>query len=241
MIATSQVELVSEEDLLRSLSMLEALAAGDPGENMLKSDRSSGEKEQEGNEDPDEDEDEDKGKDKDKGKDEDDDPDDDEDDAMQKSLQGQIVGDSETMRKAIEVSDFLEGIVEGMSRVMAGALVRLDQMEKSLAALTKTQRVSNEVMAKSLRGIHDHQKSLGRLATGSRKSITSTTVLEKSFVGNDGDSGDKFASMSKTQKAELLTDLLMKGHNGITAGDIVNVESSGNIPPHLVEVLRKAL
>ena len=256
--------LLSEEDLLRSLSQLERLAAGDMDENLFKSDRSSGEKEEEGSEDDDPDKkdvakNDDDPEDNPVGEDPDDDPFGDPDDGpgddaedVKKSLQSEIVGASEPMRKAIEVSDFLEGIVEGIARVMSEPLARIDRMEKSLAAIIKSQNMSNELIAKSLGGVlnqvkdvkEDFRKSLGemgRTSAGPRKSV-STAVLEKSFVGNGGaDSADKLAGWSSAQKTEALTSLLMKGHKGVTVTDVVNAESTGIVPPHLEEILRKAL
>lgn len=239
-------KLMSEEDLMRSLSVLEQLAAG-ADESLIKSDRSSGEKEQGGSED--EDETDDDAQDPDNDEDDAQGPDNDEDDeGLQKSIQQELLGGSEPMRKAIEVSEFLEGLVEGVSNVLAN---RIGRLEKSFATLAATQKVTNEVLAKSMKGVVDQMRgdreelkksfaTFGSAPVSGRKSFANATVLEKSFVGNDGTAG-KYESLTKSQKAEMLSDLLIKGQPGIQAADVVNVETTGIIPPHLEEVLRKAL
>jgi hypothetical protein len=185
--------------------------------------------------------------------------DDDPDEGLDKGLQApdsfaaEAVADSENIKKAIEVSDFLADLVDKVSGAIDGIRketeTRFAAIEKSLAAnITASQELTkalSDSLRKSFQAVaekadlqsEDLRKSLETLnselsRTPAHTPKSKTTVLSKSF----GDDSDK-KEMSKTDILKSLTDLYEKGDPGVTSLDIIRFESGGSLSPAVEKLL----
>jgi len=154
----------------------------------------------------------------------------------EKSLEDELTSD-DSVRKALEVSEFLAGLIKGLSAVLDG---QKDSLNKSLEASTQ----SSEILAKSFQGILKSQravletqselsKSIRRLSKRmetiesqpqARKSVTS--VVEKSFKASIGDNAP--ATLSKSEVLAKLT-LAHGAGNHALLNDILSYESMGDM------------
>lgn len=188
--------------------------------------------------------------------DDDDDPDNDqqEDEDTEKSFAQEAAENSETIHKAIEVSDFLADLVgeigAAIDGIRANVETRLEAMEKSATsqadfnkslatALKKSFEGTTALLEKSISGGEDLKKSLeglGNQPAHGRKSKTS--VLEKSFAVNNGGK----ASLKKSQVLNMMTNAVISGDgtvNGvpINGNDVMKYETSGFLGPDLKKAL----
>lgn len=211
---------ISTDELMKSIEKLEALAKG-----------------QDADDDPD-DKDNDVDDDLD-DKDPDDDPD--EDDETEKSLAAEagkaaqsIIGESEDIQKAIEVSDFLAELVYGignrLDELEKAIHSRINDMEKSLGEMGGAMAISiRGGMEQASLGVEDLRKSLAQVVEAPayrRRSVA--TVMEKSF--NPG-AGPAENTLSKSQVLSRMTAMVEGGKSGVTPQDVVRFESSGHLSP----------
>lgn len=159
----------------------------------------------------------------------------------EKSLEEEL-NSNDSVRKAIEVSEFLNELVKGVSTVLTG---HSDRIGKSISA----QESSNELLAKSLQGIVKSQKAVldtqtrlmksiseltNRVSTLEatpqvRKSVPSAKAVEKSFNASAGDvSSASQQSISKSMALSKLTEAVQNGKQEFVQ-DILALESTGDM------------
>ncbi len=127
--------------------------------------------------------------------------------------------DSETLEKAIEVSPFLEALVNETSLALEAVGNDIGGLQKSMAEFDGKYIEHLKSLTEIVKGLHaeikDFRKSTeDRLSqiesqpAGARKSIVKAVEIKKSFAGSEG--GDaEFASLSKRTVAEALTKAVM--------------------------------
>ncbi len=165
-----------------------------------------------------------------------------EDDEVEKSLEDTMKG-NEGVRKALEVSEFLDELVKGISTVIGNQGATLS---KSISSNEQSQAL----LAKSFKGIVDSQKAV-LTVTGNlqksihalterleavesqplvRKSVPNAKALEKSFPASTGaqNSGNTANNtLSKGVAVQRLSDEVVKGNSSFM-NDVLALEGSGN-------------
>lgn len=136
--------------------------------------------------------------------------------------------DDDTIEEGEETRKSMENILV----ILGNTLNRVESLEKSLTRANRTiQKLSgkNEELSKSLKG-----------APLGRKSVSKASILEKSFNTSAGilDTPD-IETLSKSQKAEVLSKALINGNSEVTAADVINAEMSGTIRPELMGLFKK--
>ncbi len=232
---------ISEEELLKSLETLEELVKGgtEDVDNLVK-----GKKKDDDDDDHRDDDDE-------RRDDDDDHRDDDDDDDAEKSFASVAAGNSEEIRKAIEVSDFLGALVTEIGNAFDGlrsdVMSRIVRIEKSMAASLTLQKAQVEDftlaideiksdLQKSIGSSEELQKSLADMGTQPayrRRSASSVNVVEKSFAGNMGVSKQ---TLTKSQVSNQLFQWASKNENGVTFDDVLKYESSGELRKSLSDL-----
>lgn len=243
-------ETVEEKDFMKSLDALENLAKGimDTGEEDLSKsiDEDDLSKSADGDEDGDGATDTDDVIEKGFPTDDEDEDDDDGDEDVEKSFADSAIEGSETIEKAIEVSDFLGDLVDqvgfALDSIKKSIETRMDSMEKSLSGVM----AFNGELAKSLktsftemdRGITQNMGEMDKLAKSfdtladapqGRKSLT---TFSKSF----GES-ETSAPTTKKDVLKMMDQALEKSIDGITAMDIVRYDSTGELSPKAAKAL----
>lgn len=162
-----------------------------------------------------------------------------EEEEYEKSLEDELKS-NDSVRKALEVSEFLDELVKSISTVIEG---QRSEISKSI----KSTDSHNELLAKSFAGIVKSQKavldtqtrlmkSMGDLTARidtlesqpmTRKSVPSAKALEKSFEASSGQKASKQETMSKSMALSTLTSEVEKGKANFV-NDILALESTGS-------------
>lgn len=136
--------------------------------------------------------------------------------------------DDDTIEEGEETRKSMENILV----ILGNTLNRVEYLEKSLARANRTIRNlsgRNEELAKSLKGT-----PMGR------KSVSKASILEKSFNTSAGIlDTPEIETLSKSQKAEVLSKALIAGNVDVTTTDIINAEMTGTIRPELMGLFKK--
>jgi len=162
-----------------------------------------------------------------------------EDEPVEKSLVEELES-KDNVRKALEVSEFLSELVNGISTLIDAQRADLgksmeasnqysDTLNKSLNIMMKSQRAILETqgeLAKSLGKLNKRISNLESQPTGRKAALS---VVEKSFKDSigAGESKNEPKTLTKSQAMTILTDGLY-GNKGVTAQDIVSYESLGD-------------
>jgi hypothetical protein len=161
------------------------------------------------------------------------------DDDYEKSLDEELNG-NDSVRKALEVSEFLNELVKGISSVLSK---HGDSINKSISS-TET---SQELLAKSFNGIVKSQKavletqsrlmkSVGNLTARinklestpmTRKSVPSAKAIEKSFAASAGDKPVN-EKLNKSLVLNELSKAVSEGKNQFIS-DILALEGTGDL------------
>jgi hypothetical protein len=231
-------ETIGEDELLKSLDTLEALAKGKVAE-----EAPAAEEEPEiiTKSDVDDEDGEERGQEENANEEE-----------QEKSFAEKAVESSENLRKAIEVSDFLSDLVEEVGKAIDGLKSevrgRLDGIEKSLADAGNLRAQVTEAFSMSMKGLLDLVKSSSVNLEDLKKSIdelgsqpvhgrkSKLTVLEKSFNANENEN-----TLTKSQILSTLTEMVISGQEGVTANDIVRFESGGSLNPAVLQKVKTRL
>ena len=196
----------------------------------------------------------------DKSGDEDDDDDDDTsstDDAdaggkMGKSF-AERVNEDETLRKSVEVSDFISSLVDqngdhltSLEKSFNKAISGLGgQLRKSIGEHFEASTQFNIRMAravvmlgKSLRDVQDTVKNFSNTphVPQRRALLSKSEIVEREFEGNEG---DPFYSLSRERVEDWLVQKSMEGK--ISTVEVTMFEQSGFNPKALSATIRKAL
>lgn len=168
-----------------------------------------------------------------------------------KSLAEELNEDDD-VRKALEVSEFLDALVKGISDRL---LAHDDSIAKSLQGADK----SNELLAKSFHGIVETQKAVVKSQTTLSKSIADLTrrldtlehspvvrksvsttrdqVIEKSFAGNNNTATNNNMTLSKSDAVEKLT--IECANKPELVQDVLALESTGDF--NVLSALAKSI
>lgn len=161
-----------------------------------------------------------------------------EDDDYEKSLDEELNG-NDSVRKALEVSEFLNELVKGMSTV-------LSRHGESISKSISSTETSQELLAKSFNGIVKSQKAVletqsrlmksfnelsGRLdklesQPMTRKSVPSAKAVEKSFSASAGDTPTQGEKLSKSVALGKLTQAVSEGKAHFV-NDVLALEGAG--------------
>jgi hypothetical protein len=163
----------------------------------------------------------------------------------EKSLESTLNG-NDSVRKALEVSEFLSELVKGISTVigaqgntLAKSIASTDQatefLAKSFDGIAKSQRVVLETQSellKSVRILNKRIKTLEEQPTVRKSVSSSAQVLEKSFAGTPlKTNAGANTSGTALSKSEILTKLTtaFDGGNHALQNDILAYESLGDV------------
>lgn len=156
-----------------------------------------------------------------KAEEEEEEDEDDEDEEEKKSIE-ESDDDNETLEKAIEVSPFLEALVNETSLALEAVGKDVNGLRKSVSDFDGKYIEILKALNESIKGlsskIEAFEKSTSdRLAVietqpaGARKSIMKAVEIKKAFVGGEGGGDPDFNSLSKRQVADALTKAWQDG------------------------------
>lgn len=172
----------------------------------------------------------------------------DEDSDVEKSLEGELKS-NDSVRKALEVSEFLDTLVKSISKHISSHGESISAHNDSLAKSLQAQEQSQELLAKSLMGMVKSQKAIleqnaelqksvrvlnKRLKTIEeqpqvRKSVASTQALNKSFEASAGNKPVNNANtLSKGQISAKLTQAFEGGNQNLL-NDILAFDATGKV------------
>lgn len=161
-----------------------------------------------------------------------------EDEEVEKSLEDSLKA-NDSVKKALEVSEFLDQLVKGISNDLLSQRTELSKsiqstsqatelLAKSFEGIAKSQRVVLETQAqllKSIRTLNSRMQKLESQPQG-RKSVASTAqVVEKSFAGQAAPTGVE--GLSKAQVSAKLFQGVQEGK--IESTELFAYESLGAI------------
>lgn len=151
--------------------------------------------------------------------------------AAKKSFAENAYENSEPIQKAMDVSDFLTAFVDQFSESLDG--LRYDVL-KSETEERQYQREYNLALAKAVKelgtlvkSLAESTQALSKQPIAQRKS--DVTVVNKSFAGNVGAG----TTLTKSQLANKIADLMISGDKSVTPNDVVMAESLGTVRPEL--------
>lgn len=166
-----------------------------------------------------------------------------EDEEVEKSLSG-VLGENENVKKALEVSEFLDSLVKGMDAILAG---HNDSLSKSIASTEKSQELlaksfagivkSQQAVMEALADIVKSQRTLSKRLKAVeeqpmvRKSLPAVNaakpmhVVEKSFAGIPASNG---VQMTRAQQIDTLMKSYQSGNMAL-GNDIMALEAYGDI------------
>ena len=140
--------------------------------------------------------------------------------------------DEEDDEDTIEEGEETKKSMENILVILGNTLNRVEYLEKSLKRAGRQIEAlqgKNEELSKSLRGI-----PLGR------KSVSKASILEKSFNTSAGILDvPEIETLSKSQKAEVLSKALLAGNKEVTSSDVINAEMTGIVRPELMNLFKK--
>ena len=170
-----------------------------------------------------------------------------EDEEVEKSLEGELKS-NDSVRKALEVSEFLDNLVKSISGRIEKQSETIGTHNENLAKSLLAQEQSNELLAKSLMGMVRSQKAIleqnaelqksvrvlnKRLKAIEeqpmvRKSVASAQPINKSFEASAGSKPKATNELSKSQiSAKLMT--AYEGGNTALMTDVLAFESTGKV------------
>lgn len=147
-----------------------------------------------------------------------------------KSFADELV-EQEPVRKAVDVSEFLESLVYQLGDYTDSLR---DDVNKSLKFGAYQQKY-NVGLAKALgeigtllKGLTEQVAVIGKTPASVRKSDQSAVVIEKSFAGNNANANN---NLSKSEIAQKLMALMESGDKSVEGIDIIRAESTGLLKP----------
>jgi hypothetical protein len=170
-----------------------------------------------------------------------------EDEDVEKSLADSLKS-NDSVRKALEVSEFLDTLVKSISDSISNHSSTINNHNESLAKSLQAQEQSNELLAKSLMGMVKSQKAIleqnselqksvrvlnKRLKAIEeqplvRKSVASAQPINKSFEASAGNKPKATNALSKSQiSAKLMS--AYEGGNTALMTDVLAFDSTGKV------------
>jgi hypothetical protein len=170
-----------------------------------------------------------------------------EDEDVEKSLADNLKS-NDSVRKALEVSEFLDTLVKSISDTIVNHSSSINTHNESLSKSLLAQEQSNELLAKSLMGMVKSQKAIleqnselqksvrvlnKRLKAIEeqpmvRKSVSSAQAINKSF---EASAGNKPKPTNQLSKGQISAKLMASYEGGNTAlmTDVLAFESTGKL------------
>lgn len=167
-----------------------------------------------------------------------------EDEEVEKSLENEL-NSNESVRKALEVSEFLQELVksldktiathigthnEGLSKSLASTEQSNQILAKSLLGITKSQRAVLEGQAelhKSIRTLNKRLKAIEEQPMV-RKSVSNAQVINKSFEASAGNKPKATNELSKSQISSKLMQAVEAGNTALTT-DVLAFDATGKV------------
>lgn len=177
---------------------------------------------------------------------EDDDKKDEEEDE-EKSIQS--MEDSETLEKAIDVSPFLEALVNETSLALEAVGSKLNSFQKSMSEFDGKYVESLRSLAEIVKGLHSEMKEFFK-ATGERlavieqtpiggpRSIRKAVEIKKSFVAGNESGETDFSQLSKRQIADALSKAWQDGKVKDTVVMAFEGEHTNQLTPEIQEIVK---
>lgn len=141
--------------------------------------------------------------------------------------------EQEPIKKAVDVSDFLESVVIQLGEYTDS--LRSD-IAKSQAFAGYQQQFNIGLaqamseLGKGLTVLAEKVEAMGKTPAAVRKSDQSAAAIEKSFAGGDSKQNN---TLTKSQMANKLFELMEAGDKSITPADVVAADSTGSVRPEL--------
>lgn len=164
------------------------------------------------------------------------------DEDAEKSLES-TMNSKDSVRKALEVSEFLQELVSGISTVIDSQRADITKsiestqnhtmlLAKSFEGIAKAQRAVLENQVQMMKSIDSMNKRIKTIETQpvTRKSVTSTNTkpIEKSFEASLGDTKQGGQELTKSQAIQKLSAEFDKGNTSIIP-DILALEGTGSL------------
>lgn len=128
-------------------------------------------------------------------------------------------------QRLADIEDILNGILDNQDKQNEAIEETVDNYEKSLK--------ENQNLKKSLSDVTEKLEDLKTI----RKSVTNVRTNERF----DEKKVDLMETLTKSQKAEILANLLEQGNPAITIGDVANMELGAPISDRAQRALQKAI
>lgn len=167
--------------------------------------------------------------------------DNDEDEEVEKSLASEL-NSNDSVRKALEVSEFLDTLVKGLDTVLTERTDKISKsisdshkesnsmLAKSIIGIAKGQRAVLETNAELLKSVRAMNTRMNQLESQPlvRKSVSnSAQVVEKSFKASAGEVAPK-QTLTKSQASAKLMESF-EGGNSAVLNDILALDGTGNL------------
>ena len=164
-----------------------------------------------------------------------------EDEQYEKSLAGEL-NNNDSVKKALEVSEFLGSLVKSLDDVLTDRTDRISKsieskhaesnsmLAKSIIGIAKGQRAVLETNAELLKSVRAMNKRMNTIESQPlvRKSVSnSTQVVEKSFKASAGEVAPKQTLTKSQASAKLMT--AFDGGNSAVLNDILALDGTGNL------------
>lgn len=147
-----------------------------------------------------------------------------------KSFADELV-EQEPVRKAVDVSEFLESLVYQLGDYTDNLR---DDVNKSLKFGAYQQKF-NVGLAKALgevgsliKGLSEQVAIIGKTPANVRKSDQNLASIEKSFAGNNTNENN---NLSKSEIAQKLAALMESGDKSVESFDVIRAETTGLLKP----------
>lgn len=167
--------------------------------------------------------------------------DEDDEDNYEKSLENEL-NSNESVKKALEVSEFLQELVKGLDTMVTDRTDRISKsiiessdesnglLVKSIVGIAKGQKAvleTNAELLKSVRMLNSRMKNL-ETQPSVRKSVSNTAqVMEKSFQASAGEKATGNIQLNKSQaSAKLMAEY--EGGNKELLNDILAFDGTGD-------------
>jgi hypothetical protein len=164
----------------------------------------------------------------------------DEDENVEKSLEDTLNSNS-SVKKALEVSEFLQELVKGISTsiksqgstlaksILDSANDSNELLAKSIVGIAKGQRAVLETQVELLKSVKAMGKRIQQLESQPmvRKSVANAQPVQKSFQASAGQVPAKTNSLTKSQASAKLMVSYESGNHDIL-GDILALEGTGS-------------
>jgi len=148
----------------------------------------------------------------------------------EKSFYDEAKDESSEIRKAVEVTDFLNDLVKAIGKSMDSLRKSVTDSNKAVMSTLATMAKSMATVAEEVQDLADRVEDLEKTPVGGKKSITASAGIERSF-------SDAGTELSGDEILDQLTEWAMKGEHGITSIDVSQYETTRTLTKAAQEAL----